>query len=193
MFRKAALDRLSSPEELDQLMHVTRPRGWLARLGLGVILAAGFVWSLVAVIPTTVSGQGVLTGGTAADPTLHAVVFVSLEDGRRIQPGMPVKVDLAAVRRERFGLARGTVRQVAQVPADQRTMERILGNDAYAQVLAAAGTLITVEVDLLPDPATVSGYAWSSRDGPPIPLKSGMICTGLITISEQSPISLIIP
>jgi hypothetical protein len=193
MFRKAALDRLSSPEELDQLIHVTRPRSWVALAALGVLLAAGFLWSLLAVIPTTVSGQGVLTGGTAADPALHAVIFVSLEDGRRIQPGMPVNIDLAAVRRERFGLAQGKVRQVAQLPADQRTMQQVLGNNASAQALAAAGTLIAVEVDLVPDEATASGYAWSSSAGPLTPLKSGMICTGIVTISEQSPISLVIP
>ena len=31
IFRKAALERLSSPERLDQLMQVTRPRAWLAQ------------------------------------------------------------------------------------------------------------------------------------------------------------------
>jgi len=191
MFRQAALDRLSSPEDLDQLIHVTRPRGWVALLALGVILAACLVWSLVAVIPTTVSGQGALIGATnGADA---AVVFVSLEDGRQIQPGMAVKLNVVGVRREQFGLALGTVGHVAQMPADQRTMEQVLGNDDYAHVLAAAGTVIPIVVELEPDPATASSIAWSSGAGPPIPLKSGMICTGIITIREQSPISLVIP
>ena len=39
MFRKVALDRLSSPEELDQLLRVTTSRSWLALLGLGGLLA----------------------------------------------------------------------------------------------------------------------------------------------------------
>ena len=39
IFRKVALERLSSPEQLDQLMQVTSPKGWLALAGLGALLA----------------------------------------------------------------------------------------------------------------------------------------------------------
>ena len=193
MFRKAALDRLSSPEELDQLLRVTRPRSWVALLALGVLLLVGLLWSVFAVIPTTVSGQGVLTNGDGAEPGLHAVIFVTLEDGRRIQPGRPASIELAAVRKEQFGVMRGTVRRVADLPADQFHMQQVLGNDAYAQALAAAGALIAVEVDLQPDPTTTSHYAWSAPSGPPITLRPKMICTGIVTIREQAPISLIIP
>jgi hypothetical protein len=34
LFRQAALERLSSPEQLDQLVRVTHPLGWLALLAL---------------------------------------------------------------------------------------------------------------------------------------------------------------
>ena len=30
IFRKVALERLSSPEQLDQLLQVTDPKGWMA-------------------------------------------------------------------------------------------------------------------------------------------------------------------
>jgi HlyD family secretion protein len=60
IFRKVALERLSSPEQLDQLMHVTSPRSWIALGGLGILLAAVVVWSLVGTIPTRIQAQGVL-------------------------------------------------------------------------------------------------------------------------------------
>jgi HlyD family secretion protein len=65
LFRKAALDRLSSPEELDQLMQVTNPRAWLALMALGLLLLAAILWSIFGVIPTRISGKGILirTGG----------------------------------------------------------------------------------------------------------------------------------
>lgn len=65
LFRKAALDRLSSPEELDQLMQVTNPRAWLALFALGLVLFAGILWSIFGEIPTRISGKGILirTGG----------------------------------------------------------------------------------------------------------------------------------
>lgn len=60
IFRQAALDRLSSPEQLDRLMQVTDPRGWIALAGLCLIIVFGTIWSVVGVIPTTISGSGIL-------------------------------------------------------------------------------------------------------------------------------------
>ncbi|MCK5539290.1 MAG: NHLP bacteriocin system secretion protein [Deltaproteobacteria bacterium] len=60
IFRKAALERLSSPEQLDQLMQITSPTGWLALLGTGFFIVAVIVWSIVGSIPTKVTGQGIL-------------------------------------------------------------------------------------------------------------------------------------
>jgi hypothetical protein len=61
LFRKAALERLSSPEKLDELMQITSPRSWLLLLGIGLLLAGVVVWGVIGRIPTTVSGEGVLT------------------------------------------------------------------------------------------------------------------------------------
>ena len=38
LFRKAALEKLSSPERLDVMMKVTSPAAWLALAALGAIL-----------------------------------------------------------------------------------------------------------------------------------------------------------
>src|SRR5262249_6294354 len=45
-FRKTALDRLSSSEQLDRLLQVTSPRGWIALVGLGLLLAASLLWGI---------------------------------------------------------------------------------------------------------------------------------------------------
>lgn len=60
VFRKVALERLSSPEQLDQLMRVTDTRGWIMLLALGVILATGVVWGFLGDIPQNVGGTGML-------------------------------------------------------------------------------------------------------------------------------------
>lgn len=60
IFRKVALERLSSPEQLDQMMQVTDPRGWLALAALAALLAAALVWGFLGTIPTEASGQGIL-------------------------------------------------------------------------------------------------------------------------------------
>jgi HlyD family secretion protein len=63
MFRKAAIDKVSSPEQLDLMMRVTSPMGWLALVTLAIILFAVLVWSVFGSIPDLVEGQGVLLRG----------------------------------------------------------------------------------------------------------------------------------
>ena len=60
IFRKSALERLSSPEQLDRLVTVTSPKTWLALLMLCVIVAAAIAWSIFGRLPTRVEGNGIL-------------------------------------------------------------------------------------------------------------------------------------
>lgn len=59
IFRQESLERLSSPERLDQLMQVISPMDWLAAGALCGLVAIGVVWSIVGRIPVTVEGRGV--------------------------------------------------------------------------------------------------------------------------------------
>jgi HlyD family secretion protein len=63
MFRKAALDKVSSPEQLDLMMQVTSPLGWLALVTVGVIIIVVGAWSVVGSIPDLIDGQGTLFRG----------------------------------------------------------------------------------------------------------------------------------
>ena len=60
IFRKVALDRLSSPEQLDQIMRVTSPMSWAALAACAVLVAMATLWSVFGTIPTKVMGQGIL-------------------------------------------------------------------------------------------------------------------------------------
>ncbi|MBD2410973.1 NHLP bacteriocin system secretion protein [Nostoc calcicola FACHB-389] len=60
LFRKKALENLSSPERLDRVMTVIQPMHWLSLAALGSLVATAVIWSIVGRIPIAVSGQGVL-------------------------------------------------------------------------------------------------------------------------------------
>lgn len=57
LFRQVALNRLSSPEELDCLLQVTSAKGWMALCGVGVLLATAIGWSVFGRLPTKLLGQ----------------------------------------------------------------------------------------------------------------------------------------
>ena len=65
MFRKAALDKLASPEQLDVLMQITSPRTWAMLYALAGLVLLVIVWSIFGTIPTKVAGQGILIRGDA--------------------------------------------------------------------------------------------------------------------------------
>ena len=62
MYRKAALDRLASPDDLDRMLTVTSGREWLALVGLLVFVVTAVGWSFVARLPTKAAGEGILIG-----------------------------------------------------------------------------------------------------------------------------------
>lgn len=95
MFRKSALERLSSPEQLDRLVTVTSPKTWVALLMLGAILAALVVWSIKGVLPTLVQGQGIFisSGGRVASAQASAsgvVTELTISVGDAVETGQIV-------------------------------------------------------------------------------------------------------
>jgi len=62
-FRKAALERLASPERLDEMMVITSPKGWIALTACGMLILLGLIWSIFGRIPERVFAQGMLIPG----------------------------------------------------------------------------------------------------------------------------------
>jgi multidrug efflux pump subunit AcrA (membrane-fusion protein) len=60
MFRRRALERVASPEELDRLVQVALPRRWLALGALLVVLGGTIAWACISSVPTTLTGPGYL-------------------------------------------------------------------------------------------------------------------------------------
>lgn len=94
LFRKSALDRLSSPEQLDTLMQVTSPLGWAALSAMGGLLVVAFLWSIFGNLPTKVMGQGILIRGGSVlaveAGTAGQIVEIEAGPGDMIQKGQVV-------------------------------------------------------------------------------------------------------
>jgi HlyD family secretion protein len=65
IFRKSALDRLASPEELDQIIQVSGSKSWAALLAILLIWGVVVYWGFKGSLQTTVTGRGMIvrTGG----------------------------------------------------------------------------------------------------------------------------------
>ena len=61
--RKESSDAITSPDQLDQLMVVTRRRGWITLFVIAVILFSGIIWSVFGLVSRNVIGIGMILPG----------------------------------------------------------------------------------------------------------------------------------
>lgn len=124
---------------------------------------------------------------------LVAVLFVPASYGKRVRPGMRVRISPSTVKREEYGSMIGRVTWAAEFPSTSQGMLRVLGNEALVERLMEEGPPIQVNVALEKDASTPTGYRWSSSTGPSVEISSGTLAGGSVTIREERPIHLVIP
>jgi len=151
------------------------------------------------VLELTVDRGDVVSPGTpiltmeVSSEELIAVLFVPADIGKQVRSGMEVRVSPSNVKREEYGYMVGRVTRAAEFPATTRGMLRLLANEELVSRLMEAGPAIRVDVALVEDPATPTGYRWSSSTGPPLEITSGTLATGSVVVREDRPITLVIP
>lgn len=91
IYRQEALERLASPEQLDQLMSLTSPREWIALVGAGLLLLLALLWGIFGTIETRVEGEGILwrPGGVQVVKArgTSVVTGVAVGIGEDVRPG----------------------------------------------------------------------------------------------------------
>jgi HlyD family secretion protein len=123
---------------------------------------------------------------------LEGLVYLSAIHAKDVKPGMEAQISPGTVRPEEYGFMTGRVAFVAAYPATPVAMMSVLGNESLIQSITAAGPVTEVHLEL--DPAgTPSGFKWSSRQGPPLQVSSGTLCSAQIVTEHARPITLVMP
>lgn len=137
-------------------------------------------------------GQAVLTienRGTG----LEGVAFVGAATGKRITPGMAVRVAVSTVRREEYGTLIGRVVSVSDFPVTLDAIRALVQNDDLARSFMERGPPYQVVIALERDAGTASGYRWTSSRGVGVSLSSGTTLNADITVELRRPIDMVIP
>lgn len=91
IFRKVALERLRSPDQLDNLMKIVSPRAWLMLLAVALLIVSGIVWSIAGSIPVRVDTYGILinSGGLSIITHLYGgkLSEIMVEEGDIVEKG----------------------------------------------------------------------------------------------------------
>lgn len=129
LLRKAALEKMSSPEQLDMAMRVTSPASWVALSALGALIVAAVVYSVVGSLPVRVDGSGILLRGeevrTVQVTTNGVITQLEVEVGDLVEQGEVVaRLDLPEIESE----IRATRSRIAELSAQQTTRDSQLAS-----------------------------------------------------------------
>ena len=121
---------------------------------------------------------------------LTGLLYIPLDKGKRIQPGMTIQLSPNGADVSQTGSLIGVVRSVSQYPMTIQGIQQHLGNAQLAQWILQAQNSSVMEVvfDLVKDPDDKSGYLWTSHVGEHKPITAGSFCTGSIIIDRKPPI-----
>lgn len=61
LYRKSALDKLSSPEQLDEMITILHPSFWITSVSALAILLAALIWSVFSRVPVKLPAAGIYT------------------------------------------------------------------------------------------------------------------------------------
>ena len=112
LFRKKAMNRISSPEDLTSYLRVTSPGMWIILAAVIALLAGLFTWSAVGILETTVDATAIVQNHTAQ-------IAASGHGADELQAGMPLRISsqefvIASVDFDEYG--RATARAEVSLP-----------------------------------------------------------------------------
>ncbi|MEM9004967.1 MAG: hypothetical protein AAGE59_15770 [Cyanobacteria bacterium P01_F01_bin.86] len=180
LFRQEALERLSSPERLDELMTIVNLKTWLPLGTIGMLLGVGLIWSLVGRIPVTTTGQGKLVYNDASANELVALLYFENRYRGQFQPGMSVVLMPETLLIYNEPGVKAEVVEVLESPA------LTLGQVRDADDLDAANTQqgrLEVLAQLSP----------MDHAMPPDTIVPGVGIEGRVTLEERAPITFVFP
>lgn len=136
LFRKVSLDRLSSPEQLDMLMHVTSPKGWVALLTICGLLFMALFWGVFGSIPTRVSGTCILIRPDGVSEVVAGgagrVADISVDVGDTVREGQMI----ARIERlDALGQLRSTEAKLHELRLQEDRLKKVNALSAEQQAI----------------------------------------------------------
>ena len=135
-------ERITSPEQLNDYIHVTTPGAWLILSAVLIFLAGFLFWILTGRLEVSFSSYIYTEGETS-------VAFLSLDNASRLKSGMAVRIVDSGIR--------GTVEKVAAVTTPYREiLEHIGETNALMMGIHEGDKLVQVAINIKNAPENVS-------------------------------------
>ncbi len=120
IFRQESLDRVASPEKLNDYIKVSNPSIWLVMLALFALVVGVCVWGATGTLPKTMTVKGVITDERTVTCYIGTSNISSDIIGckSKIVPPQEIQTDIS-----------GTVTEISQNPYSAEEIASLLGSD----------------------------------------------------------------
>ena len=157
LFRKKAIDRLSSPEQLDKMIPITQPSTWLILLGSFIIVISVGIWAIFGEITETYTSQGIVTVADdklaeAGQESYMLLCFIQQSDAGSVSVGMPISAQTNS-----NAELKGQIIQTDSYITPSDEVYSLLQNDVLAAYFLSNGPVIAVRCSLEGDVESVLG------------------------------------
>ena len=186
LFRKNSLERITSPDQLNDYIKVSGVSLWCILGALLAVLLGVGVWGLTGSIPETVQLQGVAYAPQGAVRTVYC--FVPMATARRLEEGMTVQVSPDYAPREEYGFIRGRVSWLGERPVTLEELALACPDLGYVDQLLPEGSALEVRLEL---EVGEQGLDWSSPAGQSVQVVSGSLCDILVITRNRKPYQLL--
>lgn len=112
LYRKKSIDRISSPEQLNDYLRVTSVSVWVILAAVILLLAGLLIWSSVATIESYAEGSSQVQDG------IMTISFTDQQFAKNVEKGMPVRA------------------------GDAETVVSSIGHDEKGLIIATANTTL---------------------------------------------------
>jgi hypothetical protein len=129
IFRKTSLEKISSPEQLNDYIKVSNPIIWTVLAAIFVLLAAVVVWSITGSLPTSVSTSGIAQDG-------EIICYLSQEEAAKVRVGMNAQMN---------GMI-GKISSVSDTPLSANEISNAIGSDYNSDALSLSQWNLSVNI-----------------------------------------------
>ncbi len=192
VFRKKSLERISSPEQLNDYIKVSNPSVWIVIAALIILLGATFYWGFAGSIPSKVTCNGITVPPIANSelvttvkcyvPSSNANVIGQAYNNSTIRE---IKVTPSE---SEGGYITGEVKSVSNTYVSFEELQDELGEFAAARILPNGGYAMELVISLDRSLSKTDKLNWSSDKNNTATLYGNTICEIDIITQLERPI-----
>jgi hypothetical protein len=183
VFRKSSLERVTSPEQLNEYIKVTNPNLIIILSAIFIILISGGIWLFTSEIPKFVDIVGVVATEFDNKDPQKLYCYVPLAVAKRLKTDMEARISPEYAPKEEFGYKKGKILQIGDtIVTNLYLTQKFVNPMVLAPVLNNGGNLIEIIMEM---------GEWTNEQSNEIELCEGTLCNVSVVTGNQNALNLI--